>query len=63
MAEIELGIFGRQCLDQRIDSIKQLKREVSTWERERNARAIEVAWRFTTTDARVKPKRPYPSIE
>jgi hypothetical protein len=63
MAEIELGILGRQCLDRRIDNIKQLKREVSTWERERNARAIEVDWRFTTTDARVKLKRLYPSIE
>jgi hypothetical protein len=63
MAEIELGILGRQCLNRRLASIDILKREVSAWQRERNAHATRVDWRFTTADARVKLKRLYPSIE
>jgi hypothetical protein len=63
MAEIELGILSRQCLDRRIASIDVLKREVSAWQKERNARVTKVNWRFTTVEARVKLKRLYPSIE
>jgi hypothetical protein len=32
MAEIELGILGRQCLSRRIDDIEQLRREAKAWE-------------------------------
>jgi hypothetical protein len=63
MAEIELGILSRQCLDRRLDNMALLKREVSAWQKERNAHAIKVNWRFTTADARIKLKRLYPSIE
>lgn len=63
MAEIELGILGRQCLDRRLASMNVLKREVSAWQSQRNAHATKVDWRFTTADARVKLKRLYPSIE
>ena len=63
MAEIELGILSRQCLDRRIDNIGLLKREVSAWQKQRNARATKVHWRFTTADARIKLRRLYPSIE
>jgi len=63
MAEIELGILSRQCLDRRIASIDVLKREVSAWQRDRNTRVTKVNWRFTMADARVKLKRLYPSIE
>jgi hypothetical protein len=63
MAEIELGILSRQCLDRRIAGIDVLKREVSAWQKERNGRATTVNWRFTTAEARVKLKKLYPSIE
>lgn len=63
MAEIELGILSRQCLDRRIDNIEELTAEVSAWENSRNAATTRVNWRFTTADARVKLKRLYPSIE
>jgi hypothetical protein len=63
MAEIELAILGRQCLDSRIDNAEQLKRETSAWEAERNAAQAKVDWQFTTADARIKLKRLYPSIE
>lgn len=63
MAEIELGILGRQCLDRRIDNAGALTREVAAWEAERNAAKAKVYWRFTTGDARIKLKKLYPSIE
>jgi hypothetical protein len=63
MAEIELGILSRQCLDRRIDNVEELTAEVSAWESSRNAARTRVNWRFTTADARVKLKRLYPSIE
>ena len=63
MAEIELGILGRQCLARRIDNAEQLKREVAAWEADRNAAEAKADWQFTTTNARIKLKRLYPSLE
>jgi hypothetical protein len=40
-----------------------LAREVAAWQQRRNHKAIQVNWRFTTEDARIKLKRLYPSIE
>ena len=63
MAEIELGILGRQCLSRRIDKVDDLRREVKAWEVTRNAAGTTVNWQFTTADARIKLKRLYPSID
>ena len=63
MAEIELGILNRQCLDRRIADVNTLRREVEAWEQDRNRRETTVDWQFTNTDARIKLKRLYPSIE
>lgn len=63
MAEIELGILGRQCLSRRIDNVHDLRREVNAWQAARNAVATKVNWQFTTTDARIKLRRLYPSLE
>jgi hypothetical protein len=63
MAEIELGILGRQCLSRRIDNIDDLRREVAAWEAERDAAGSTASWQFTTADARIKLRRLYPSIE
>jgi hypothetical protein len=62
MAEIELSILGRQCLDRRIADMDTLKREVAAWQDERNHKETWIDWRFTTADARVKLQRLYPSI-
>jgi hypothetical protein len=62
MAEIELSILGRQCLDRRIADMDTLKREVAAWQDERNHEETWINWRFTTADARVKLQRLYPSI-
>ena len=63
MAEIEIGVMARQCLDRRIPEQNVLRGEVAAWERERNRDAIRVDWRFTTADARIKLKSLYPSIQ
>jgi hypothetical protein len=63
MAETELSILSRQCLDRRIESKEILTREVATWEHDRNARQCKIDWQFTTADARIKLKRLYPSIQ
>jgi hypothetical protein len=62
VAEIELSVLARQCLDRRIASAEELRREVAAWEAERNERGVEVRWRFTTAEARIKLHRLYPSL-
>jgi hypothetical protein len=63
VAETELSVLARQCLDRRIPDLEALRREVAAWVTARNAAAVKVDWRFTTADARVKLKRLYPTIE
>lgn len=62
IAEIELSVLGRQCLDRRIPDDATLMREVAAWEEGRNGADVVVNWRFTTADARIKLKHLYPSI-
>ena len=62
MAEIEIGVMARQCLDRRLPDQGTLRREVNAWQERRNQEAIRVSWRFTTEDARIKLKSLYPSI-
>jgi hypothetical protein len=63
VAEIELSVLSRQGLDRRIGSAEELQREVGVWEADRNERAVEVRWRFSTADARIKLHRLYPSLQ
>ena len=63
MAEIELGVLSRQCLDRRIPDQRVLRGEVAAWARKRNRDGIRVDWRFTTADARIELKSLYPSIQ
>jgi hypothetical protein len=61
MAEIELSVFSRQCLDRRIGDEPTLKREIAALEGERNRTRATVNCQFTWQDARVNLKRIYPS--
>jgi hypothetical protein len=63
MAETELSVLSRQCLDRRIDNKEFLTQEVATWETNRNQACTKIDWRFTTDDARIKLKRLYPSYQ
>lgn len=60
IAECELSVLFRQCLDQRIPDQATLEREAATWEAQRNAARVTIDWQFTTADARIKLKRLYP---
>jgi hypothetical protein len=62
LAESELAVLSRQCLDRRIADAATLDREVTAWLSRRNAHHTKVSWRFTTEDARIKLKSLYPSL-
>ncbi len=61
MAEIEIGILDRQCLDRRLPERTLLAAEVVAWEQRRNAEHRCIAWTFTRQDADRKMNRHYVS--
>ena len=63
MAEIELSVLNRQCLNRCIPSQTVLIRETEAWASQRNNKQSTVDWQFTTDDARIKLNRLYPSID
>lgn len=63
MAEIEIGVMNRQCLNRRIDNAAEMVREIAAWENRRNTEQATIHWAFTITTARVKLKKLYPSVE
>jgi hypothetical protein len=60
MAETELNVLINHGLSPRIPRIKQMRKETEAWNRERNATAKKINWRFSTEDARIKLNRLYP---
>jgi hypothetical protein len=60
VAECQLSVVGRQCLDQRIGSIDELEKILAAWGRHRKGACVN--WQFTTADARIKLRRLYPII-
>ena len=61
MAEIEIGILSRQCLNQRIDDREALRSTVQAWQQSRNADSRTIEWKFTRQDADRKLERHYVS--
>ena len=62
MAEIELSVLSRQCINRRIPDEQTLRREVQAWVDDRNSKVVKVDWRFSTAEARIKLKRLYPKF-
>ncbi len=62
MAEIELSVLSRQCLNRRIAELQTVHQQIAAWEANRNSRDTKVDWQFTTDDARIKLKRLYPKL-
>lgn len=62
MAEIELSVLSRQCLNRRLAGMAALSRETDAWETERNHRRQKANWQFTTPDARIKLGKLYPTL-
>ncbi len=63
MAELELSVLARQCLNRRIAERSLLESEAAIWEKQRNAAGTRIDWQFRTSDARVKLKRLYPVVK
>ena len=61
MAEIELNVLTKQCLNRRIADIEIVRSEVSAWQAHRNNLAAKVNWQFKAEDARIKLTRLYPT--
>jgi len=52
-AEIEIGLFSRQCLGKdRIAKLQDLKDRAKAWNRQVNKKKIKIDWTFTTAKAR-----------
>jgi hypothetical protein len=62
MAEIELSVLQRQCLDRRLGDRATLEQEVAAWVAARDTAVATIDWQFTTEDARTKLTRLYPVI-
>jgi len=63
MAEIELNVLIRQCLNRRMDSLDQVVTAVSAWQTHRDNLNAKICWQFRTQDARVKLRRLYPTFD
>lgn len=61
MAEIEISVLDRQCLDRRLADVPLVRSEAAAWEKVRNDQLATVDWQFTTTKARSKLEFLYPS--
>jgi hypothetical protein len=54
-AEIEIGIFSRQCMgSRRIPDLETLRREARAWNRRMNRDRIKINWKFDGKAARRK---------
>jgi len=54
-AEIEIGLFSRQCLgNRRIPTLKLLRREAKAWNRRMNRDCVTINWKFDRRAARRK---------
>jgi hypothetical protein len=54
-AEIEIGLFSRQCLGKcRIGNIATLRRQAKAWNHRSNRARIKIQWKFTRKLARLK---------
>jgi transposase len=52
-AEIEIGLFSRQCLGtRRLPDLKTLRREAKAWNKDTNRRRVRINWRFDRRSAR-----------
>jgi len=52
VAEMEISVLSRQCLDRRLPEQERVQREVAAWRRRRNRRRFGIQWKFRRKDAR-----------
>lgn len=61
VAEMQISVLARQCLDRRIPSLRQLRSELTSWHKAR--KPAPVCWQFTNDEARIKLRHLYPSTQ
>lgn len=59
MAEIEINMMDRECLNRRIGQADSLVREIQSWARERNKACKKINWSFTRKQADTKLSKYY----
>lgn len=62
MAEIELSVLQRDCLNRHIATEAELIKQLKAWQESRNGKGVKANWQFTNEDARIKLKKLYPTI-
>lgn len=62
MAEAELSVLSKQCLDRRIPDKQTLENEINAWQNDRNNANAKADWQFSTENARHRLKKLYPII-
>jgi len=63
IAEIEINVLIRQCLDRRIDTLDEMRAATHAWQKRRDNAQSRIDWHFTSDDARIKLKRLYPTLK
>jgi hypothetical protein len=63
MAEIELSVPSRQCLERRVPDFDTLQAEAQAWQERRDEKGVRIDWRFSTDDERIKLKGLCPSLQ
>ena len=63
IAECQLSVLTRQCLNRRIPDKTSLDNDINAWVHRRNRTTAIVHWHFTTADARIKLRHLYPIVK
>ena len=61
-AEIELSVLSRDW-PERVGHRAALDQHVAVWQARRNQQGVTADWQFTTTEARIKLRKLYPTVE
>ncbi len=62
MAEIELHVLNRQCLNRQIAKMEELKSDTDEWQNHWYNKNLKNNWQFTNDKALIKHSRFFPSI-
>ena len=54
MAEIEIAVLARQCLNTRFDALETVQSHVQAWQQRRNRQRRPIEWTFTRQIADAK---------
>ena len=56
MAEIEINVLSKQCLNRQIPTMKEMRKHIIVWSKRRNKMKAGINWQFTKEKAEIKFK-------